>query len=682
MRVHELAKKLGINSKQLMAQLTQRGIDVKNHMSVVPQETIDHYLQVATSIKHSPKKTTVKTASKSKTTTSPKVKTKKTPDTSASPKDSSREIKSAKKAGPKSIDIMEGITLGELAKKLETQSSNLIKHLMTKGHMFTVNQILDVELAAEIVKAFELTPHIISLDASEEETIEPEDEANLEPRLPVVTIMGHVDHGKTLLLDAIRSTNIVDKEAGGITQHIGAYKVTLPGGGGVTFLDTPGHEAFTSMRARGAKVTDIVVLVVAADDGVMPQTIEAIHHAQEAKVPIVVAVNKIDKPEANPDRVRQELTQHGLVPEDWGGSNIFANVSAKTHEGLDNLLEMLMLEAEMLELKANPDKPARGIIIEAKLDKGRGPVATVLVQSGTLRQGDPFVCGIYNGRVRAMLDEKGKKLSQGPPSTPVEVLGFSGVPAAGDSFAVVASERKGNQIAQLRQQKEREKHLGTSHRITLEDLHRQIEEGTVQDLKLIIKADVQGSVEAINESLAKLSTNKVQIKTIHGAVGAISEMDVMLASASNAIIIGFNVRPQPKAMQLAAAEQVDIRMYTIIYNLIAEVKAAMQGMLAPEYKELILGRAEAKEVFNVSKYGTIAGSLVQEGKIIRNAHARLLRDNVVVYEGTIETLRRFKDDVKEVASGYECGIKLSSYNDIKQGDIIEAFTHEEVAAQL
>lgn len=677
MRVHELAKKLGINSKQLMAQLQQLGIEVKNHMSMVPQETINHYLNVATSIKEKQKSQPSKTAaSTKKTSDSADKKLQKDKDDSGKP--------GSKDEFAKTIEIIEGITLGELAQNMGVKSNEVIKRLMSKGHMFTVNQVLDVNLAADIVMEFDLNPHITSLDSKDEDFLgEEEDKSeDLKLRPPVVTIMGHVDHGKTLLLDAIRSSDVVSGEAGGITQHIGAYQVKLDHGE-ITFLDTPGHEAFTAMRARGAQVTDVVVLVVAADDGVMPQTVEAIHHAKEANVPIIVAVNKIDKPEANPERVRQELVKHELVPEEWGGQNIFVDVSAKQKLGLDNLLEMLLLEAEMLELKANPKKPARGTIIEAKLDKGRGPVATVLVQNGTLKQGDPFVCGLYHGRVRALINDKGEKIKQAPPSTPVEVLGISGVPQAGDGFAVVASERKGHQIAQLRQQKEREKILGKmGMRVTLADLHRQIQEGEVQELKIIIKADVHGSVEAISDSLSKLGTDKIQIKTIHGAVGAISEMDVMLASASNAIIIGFNVRPQPKALQLATTEGVDLRLYTIIYDLIADVKAAMQGMLAPVYKEFILGRAEVREIFRLSRHGTVAGSLVQEGKIVRNAKVRLLRDNVVIYEGSLETLRRFKDDVKEVANGYECGVKLAGYNDVKQGDIIEAFTYEEIAAQL
>ncbi|MBI5789246.1 MAG: translation initiation factor IF-2 [Candidatus Schekmanbacteria bacterium] len=726
MRVHELAKKLGINSKQLITQLNQRGLDVKNHMGMVPEETVNHFLQVASSIKASPSpkvsappekkreqnQTQFKVKEPQKISPQRSFEREKPKETRHQPSPGRKEAPSFKpypkfagKPAPKTapqptpkvkpvivpvakvtgpVEIIEGITLKELAQKMEIKSNDLIKHLITKGKMLTLNQVLDLDLATDILKDFNLAPQLISLEVSKETLLEAniEDKGKITHRPPVVTIMGHVDHGKTLLLDAIRSTNIVSQEAGGITQHIGAYKVKLPNGE-VTFLDTPGHEAFTAMRARGAQVTDIVVLVVAADDGVMPQTIEAINHAREAKVPIVVAVNKIDKPEASPERVRQELMKYELVSEEWGGKTIFVDVSAKRKIGLENLLAMLLLEAEMLELKANSKRAAMGTIIEAKLDKGRGPVATVLIQDGTLKLGDPFVCGLHFGKVRALISDKGEKLEEATPSTPVEVLGFSGVPQAGDSFAVVADERKAHQIAQMRQEKARETSLSKmSSRISLADLHRQIKEGAVQELKLIIKTDVQGSVEAINDALSKVGTEKVQIKTIHWAVGAITEMDVMLASASNAIIVGFNVRPQPKAAQLAIAEGVDVRLYTIIYNLIADVKAAMQGLLAPVYTEQLLGRAQVKETFTISRIGTIAGTYVQDGKITRNAKVRLLRDNVVIYEGVMESLRRFKDEAKEVTVGYECGIKIAGYNDIKLGDVIEAFILEETPAQL
>jgi translation initiation factor IF-2 len=551
---------------------------------------------------------------------------------------------------------------------------------MQMGQLVSINQLLDVNIAIEVAQEFGMEAQAVSL---EKEALgeEAEDESQAVPRPPVVTIMGHVDHGKTLLLDAIRQTNVVEGESGGITQHIGAYKVKLDNGE-VVFLDTPGHEAFTAMRARGAQVTDVVVLVVAADDGVMPQTIEAINHARAAQVPIVVAINKIDKPEANLEKVKQDLTKYDLVPEEWGGKTISVDVSAKQKQGLDTLLEMLLLEAEMLELKANPNKLARGSIIEAGLDRGRGAVATVLVQSGTLRVGDAFVCGLYSGRVRALLDDRGNRIKQALPSTPVEVLGLSGIPQAGDAFVVVPNERRAHQIAESRQQKEREQTLASTSRITLEDLHQQIKDGEVKELKVIIKADVQGSVEAVSEALEKLGTPEVKIISIHGSVGGITESDVMLASASNAIIVGFNVRPEPKATQLAERERVDINLYTVIYQLVADVKAAMEGLLEPVFKEIFLGRVEVRQVFNVSKVGRIAGCYVTEGKVNRGASCRLIRDSVVVYEGNIATLRRFKDDVKEVAAGYECGVGLENFQDIKQGDTVEAYTKEEIAPQL
>jgi len=548
------------------------------------------------------------------------------------------------------------------------------------GHLVSINQMLDVNIAAEVAKFFGYPVEIVGL--AEEETplelVEAKD--RLMPRPPVVTIMGHVDHGKTLLLDAIRRTNVVMSEAGGITQHIGAYKVKLGNKGQVVFLDTPGHEAFTSMRARGVKVTDIVVLVVAADDGVMPQTVEALNHARAAGVPIMVAVNKIDKPGANPDKVRQELAGHDLSPEEWGGKTIFVNISAKKQIGLENLLEMLLLESEMLELKANPVSPARGVIIEAKLDRGRGPIATVLVQNGTLKVGDAFVCGLYSGRVKALFDDTGKKVEQAGPSTPVEVLGFEGVPQAGDTFVVVANERKAHQIAELRRMKAREKFLaGAAKRISLEDLHKQIQEGVVKDLNLIVKADVQGSVEAVREAVLKLSTDRVKINCIHGSVGGITETDVDLASASNAIILGFNVRPEPKAAKEAEREGVDINLYNIIYKLTDDIKAAIEGMLEPTFVEETLGRAEVREVFKISKLGNVAGVLVTEGKLTRSGQCRIIRDNVVAYEGQIASLHHFKEDVKELAAGYEGGIGVENFQDIKQGDVIEAYVRKEAS---
>jgi len=496
-----------------------------------------------------------------------------------------------------------------------------------------------------------------------------------------VTIMGHVDHGKTSLLDAIRSTNVTAHEHGGITQHIGAYHVQVDGRA-VTFLDTPGHEAFTAMRARGAKVTDIVVLVVAADDGVMPQTVEAINHARAAEVPILVAVNKIDKPEANLERVKRELSEHGLVAEDWGGDAVFAPVSAKTHEGIPHLLEMLLLQSDILELGANPDKLARGTIIEAKLDRGRGAVATVLVQEGTLRVGDAFVCGVLYGKVRAMINDRGQKVDVAPPSMPVEILGLQGVPQAGDAFIAVADESKARQVAEYRQSKQRETELVKSSKVSLEELYDQIKTGDVKELRVVLKADVQGSVEALTEALTRLSTGEVKLRVIHGSVGGITESDILLAAASNAIVIGFNVRPESKGSALAAQEGVDVRLYTVIYETVSDVRAAMEGMLEPTYREQIHGRVEIRQIFNIQGVGTVAGCYVTEGRIQRSSLVRLLRDQVVVHEGKLASLKRFKDDVREVTAGYECGLSLENFHDIKQGDVLEAYERIPVVRRI
>ena len=499
----------------------------------------------------------------------------------------------------------------------------------------------------------------------------------LKERPPVVTIMGHVDHGKTTLLDTIRHTNVTAAEAGGITQHIGAYQVEASGKK-ITFLDTPGHAAFTTMRARGAQVTDITVLVVAADDGVMPQTIEAINHAKAADVPIIVAVNKIDKPEANPDRVKQQLTEHGLVPEEWGGETIYVPVSALKGEGIDELLEMILLVAEVQELKANPDKRARGVVIEAELDKNRGPVATVLVQNGTLRVGDALVAGNYFGKVRAMINDRGRRVKEATPSTPVEILGLSDVPNAGDPFMVFEDEKQAREIADIRAERQRQKELKVQTRITLDDLYKQIQEGDVKELNIIIKADVQGSAEALRGGLEKIDVEGVKVKIIHSGVGAITESDIILASASNAIVIGFNVRPEPNARAMAEQEKVDLRLHRVIYDVIEEIESAMKGMLDPEYEEKVVGTAEVRQTFKVSKVGTIAGCYVTNGKVVRDGKARLIRDGVVIHEGEVDTLRRFKDDVREVAQGYECGMTLKNFNDIKEGDIIEIYVVEEV----
>lgn len=579
------------------------------------------------------------------------------------------------------VKITEVISAGELAKRLGVKSSEIIRKLMELGVMATINQMIDIDTATLIAADYDYTVENVAFDELTVLEEAPDTEESLLPRPPVVTVMGHVDHGKTSLLDAIREARVVDGEAGGITQHIGAYSVALEKGS-ISFIDTPGHEAFTTMRSRGAGITDIVILVVAADDGVMPQTIESINHARAAGVPIAVAINKIDKPNARPDEVKRQLSEHGVIAEDWGGDTIFVEVSAKKRTNIDTLLEMVLLQAEMMEIKANPNKPGKGIVIESRLDRGKGPLATVLVKEGTLKRGDFVVAGLYSGRVRALIDDQGKPVESAGPSKPVEILGLSGVPAAGDDFNVVKSEKMAKELSDYRQQQFREREISKTSKISLEDLFDQIEDGEVEKLNIIIKADVHGSAEAVAEALKKISTEKVKVDVIHMAVGGIKEADVMLASASNAIIIGFNVRPDIKAQNLAEEEHVDIRMYSIIYDLIDDVKKAMVGLLQPEIKEVYLGRAEVKEVFAVSKVGIIAGSRVVDGKVNRNAGVRLLRDNVVIYEGKISSLKRFKDDVKEVLTGYECGIGIEKYNDVKIGDVIEAFTTEEVTATL
>ncbi|MDY0269825.1 translation initiation factor IF-2 [Trichloromonas sp.] len=591
------------------------------------------------------------------------------------------------KAIKRIIRISDVISVGELAKRMGVKANDLIKELMRQGTMVTINHPLDYETAALLANDFNYEVENVAFD---EETVlehagtragEAELSEGLVARPPVVTIMGHVDHGKTSLLDAIRATNVTEGEAGGITQHIGAYDVELDGKK-VAFLDTPGHEAFTAMRARGAKSTDIVVLVVAADDGVMPQTKEAINHAKAAEVPILVAINKIDKPDANPDRVKQELTEFGMLPEEWGGETIYVEVSAKQRTNIDQLLEMILLQAEVMDLKANPNKRAKGVIVEARLDRGRGPVATVLVQEGTLRVGDPIVTGVHFGRVRTMVDDRGGRVEAAGPSCPVEVTGLSGVPEAGDSFHSVEDEKTAKEVAQHRAQKVREAELAKTSKISLEQLYARIKEGDVKELKIIIKGDVQGSVEAVKDSLLKLSTDACRLIVIHTGVGGIIESDITLASASDAIVLGFNVRPEPKAAAMAEAEGVDIRLYNIIYDAVADIRDAMEGLLAPTLREKYLGRAEVRDTFVVSKVGTIAGCYVVDGKIVRGANVRLVRDNVVVWEGRMSSLKRFKDDVREVANNYECGIGLENYNDIKIGDVIEAFEMESVKTSL
>lgn len=590
------------------------------------------------------------------------------------------------KAVKRIIRISDTITVGELAKRMGIKANELIKELMRQGQMVTINHPLDFESAALLASEFGYEVENVAFDedvALEHTSLKGAEEKpeDLKPRPPVVTIMGHVDHGKTSLLDALRATDVTAGEAGGITQHIGAYDVQLADRQ-ITFLDTPGHEAFTAMRSRGADVTDVVILVVAADDGVKPQTKEAINHSKAAGVPLIVAINKMDKPEANPERVKQELTEFELVPEDWGGETIFVEVSAKARMNLEQLLEMVLLQADVLELKANPDKRARGAIVEARLDRGRGPVATVLVQEGTLKVGDPIVAGVHSGRVRSMTDDRGQAVREAGPSFPVEVTGLDGVPEAGDTFHAAEGEKVSKEVAQHRQQKLREAELAKTSKISLEQLYAKIQEGDVKELNVIIKGDVQGSVEALTESLTKLSTDACRLSVIHSGVGGIIESDVSLATASEAIIVGFNVRPEPKANTLADREGVDIRLYNVIYDAVDDVRNAMEGLLAPTLHEKPLGRVEVRDTFHVSRVGTIAGCYVLSGKVVRGANVRLVRDNVVVWEGRMDSLKRFKDDAKEVAAGYECGIGLENYNNIKVGDIIEAFEIEEVKTVL
>jgi translation initiation factor IF-2 len=576
------------------------------------------------------------------------------------------------------VTLTEGVTVKELAEKLEIKHKDVIKALLGRGVLATINQTLDAETATAIARSFGAEAEILSFeeDVLREEIVEEKPE-DIVPRGPVVTVMGHVDHGKTSLLDAIRQTKVVEKEAGGITQHVGAYTVAV-NSRSVVFLDTPGHEAFTMMRARGAAVTDIVILVVAADDGVMPQTREAIDHARAAGVPIMVAINKIDKPNANPDRVKQQLADLNLIPEDWGGTTVYCQVSAKKREGLDLLLEMVLLVADLLELKANPGRAGTGTVLEAKIDKGKGPVAHVLVQNGSVTVGDSFVAGAVYGKVRAMLDDRGHKVKKVGPSSPVEILGLTSLPQAGDQFQVFADTMKARQIAEFRQQKLRERELSTTARLTLDQLHQKVKEGSLKELPIVLKADVQGSVEVLTGTLAKLSTDKVKVRIIHAGAGAISETDVNLASASNAVIVGFNVRPERTAQELAEKESIDIRLHTVIYNVTDEIKKAIEGLLEPTFKEVVAGHAEIRDTFRVPKVGVIAGCYVTDGRIPRTAQARLLRDNVVVFEGKIGSLRRFKEDVSEVKEGFECGIGLAGYNDVKVGDVIEAFTMEKV----
>lgn len=705
MRVYELAREFEISSKELMEFFAGQGVAVKSHMSVVPDAVIplartrfkkgkvvskiEVVKEEVSEAKPVPvvvdQKTLLQVERLSvQEKTQEVIQEEVRQEEKVLPVSGDTDLLSAETTEEELLDellpkikIAAPVTVGGLAQRLDISANDLIKNLMKKGFMVTINQRLDDKMAVTICREYGFSLVLVDpLEMQLEEEI-PDTPEMLQSRPPVVTIMGHVDHGKTSLLDAIRKTNVTASEAGGITQHIGAYQVELHGKK-ITFLDTPGHEAFTAMRARGTKVTDIAILVVAADDGVMPQTEEAVDHARAANVNILVAINKVDKPNANIDHVKQQLSDLKLIPEDWGGSTICVPVSAKQGQGIDLLLEMILLVADMAELKANPDKRARGTVIESKLDKGKGPVATVLVQEGTLLIGDAFVAGKSYGKIRAMNNDKGERIKKASPAFPAEIVGLSQVPQAGDIFQVVLDEKLARQIADARSLKGREERMAPIKRITLDDLSQQIKEGVIKELKLIIKADVNGSVEALKQALLRLSNDDVRVNVIHGGVGGVTESDVLLAAASNAIIIGYNIRPEPYIKQKAEMENVDIRLYRVIYHAIDDVKLAMMGMLEPTYKEVMLGRVEVRQVIKISKIGVIAGCYVQEGRITRDADVRILRDSAVIFEGKLASLRRFKDDVKEVAAGFECGISVEKYSGLQTGDIIEAFTVEAV----
>lgn len=736
MRIYEYARENNLSSKVVIDQLKTLGKTVSSHMSSIDAETRKQLDEVFLSSKNEkPKQTNHKHDAKIKTRAEKQAKPRQKPKkptspqyegksdqkqtgeekqvTKAKPKQqhqqkqemldqkpkqqkppkkkkakkmkkgakqkAQQDVKAANKVTPSHIKYTGTLTVAELAEKLNKEVSEIIKKLMFLGIMATKNQDLDDDAIELICSDYDVTVEKeVELDDTDFEKYRTKDrEEDLVERPAVVTIMGHVDHGKTTLLDSIRHSKVTAGEAGGITQHIGAYQVESSGKK-ITFLDTPGHEAFTSMRSRGAQVTDIAVLVVAADDGVMPQTVEAINHAKAAEVPIIVAVNKMDKETANPDRVMQELMEYELIPEEWGGETIFVRISALQNQGIDELLEMILLVAEMEELKANPNKEAFGTVIEAKLDRGRGPVATLLVQEGTLSVGDPIVVGNTYGRVRAMVNDDGERIKKAGPSTPVEITGLNKVPLAGDQFLVFKDEKTARQVGEAREQKHLQESRGTQTKISLDDLFEQIKQGEMKELNVIIKADVQGSVEALASSLRKIEVDGVKIKIIHTGVGAITESDIILASASNAIVIGFNVRPDINAQKAAKSEQVDVRLHNVIYKAIEEIEAAMKGLLDPEFEEKVIGQAEVRETFKVSRIGTIAGCYVTDGKILRNANVRLVRDGIVLFDGEISSLKRFKDDVREVEQNYECGITLKDYNDIKVGDIIEAYVLEEI----
>lgn len=655
-RVYDLAKEYNLTNKELIAFLEEHGVRVKSGMSPLDSDTV--------------------ALIESELANKPAGKTVSMPEDAVESASESQET-----AMTNGLQIMEGTTVANLATSLELQPSALIMRLMKLRVMANINQQLDYDTLVM------LGEHL-NFEAVKSKTLEekllteiPDDPESLQARAPVVTIMGHVDHGKTSLLDSIRQSNISESEAGNITQHIGAYHVKLKGGS-IVFLDTPGHAAFTAMRARGAQVTDIVVLIVAADDGVMPQTIEAISHAKAAKVPIVVAINKIDVPGARSDYVKQQLSEQELLPEDWGGQTICVETSAIDGTGIDFLLEMLLLEAALLELKANPNKSARGIVIEAEVDKGRGAIATVLVQSGTLRVGDVFVSGRYSGKVRAMMDGFGKRMKEAGPSFPVEVLGFTGVPEAGDKFYVVESDKDARAISETRQDQYRNEKLGANSHVSLDNLFQQIREGEIKELNVVLKGDVQGSVQAVASSLLELTTDEVKINIIHQAVGGITETDILLASASDAIVVGFNVHPTTEAVQAKETEGIDVRTYNVIYNLISYIRSAMEGLLDPEVREVVIGRAEVRELFRVPRLGLVAGSYVNWGRISYNQPLRILRDNRLIHEGKVNSLRRFKDNVNEVQANYECGIGIETFADLKVGDVLECYVHEHVARSL
>lgn len=724
-RVYTIAEELGIPSKELIAKLEELDIKVSSHMSTLTIEEADIIVEMLREegkpkVKHKedkprdekhnaeekintkqdnnnkelPKKEKIeiqdeetqeqeieeeyqdkknkKNKHKNKQTTSQKQQIKK-----QEPQEVNKE-KNTENEDSGIIQLDNTVVVGEFANLINVPATQVIMSLMKMGIMANINQNIKFETAEKIAYEHDV---LVELKPQEEETediiIENDQEEDLSPRPPIVTVMGHVDHGKTSLLDAIRNTKVTDKEAGGITQHIGASEVYV-NGKKVVFLDTPGHEAFTQMRLRGAQVTDIAILVVAADDGIMPQTVEAISHARAANIPIIVAINKIDKPAANIERVRQELSNNGLLVEAWGGTIVDVPVSAKKGENIDKLLEMILLVAEMEELKANPNRPAVGTVIESNLDKGRGAVATVIVSNGTLKVGDPVIAGTAYGKIRALFNDKGQRVKKATPSTPVEILGLNEVPLAGDQFVVMPSEKAARAIGEKRREKQRDEQMKASSKITLEDLFDKMQEGEVKELNMVLKADVQGSVEAIRQSVEKISNEEVQLKVIHCGVGAITDSDIMLASASNAIVIGFNVRPAQSAVAMAERERVDLRTYRIIYELIEDIEKAMKGMLEPEYKEVVIGQAQVRELFKVSGLGTIAGSYVTDGKVSRNAKARLVRNGIVIYDGAIASVRRFKDDVKEVNRGYECGLMLENFNDIKEEDIIEIYEMQEI----